>query len=68
LHKRIGVRPWLDAKQLRQLRNVGRNPPRFIAREQACRGSPAGLIVEIDGGAMAARPGKEVHEILANDG
>jgi hypothetical protein len=38
LHKRVRVRPRLSHQQLRQLRNVGRNPPRFIARDWQQRG------------------------------
>jgi hypothetical protein len=33
VNKRVGIRPRLGAEQLRQLRDVGRNAPCFIARE-----------------------------------
>jgi hypothetical protein len=41
-------------RQLRQLRRVGRNPPRLVFREQLGRRSPAGLILEIDNSQLFA--------------
>jgi hypothetical protein len=35
-------------QQLRQLRNIRSNAPRFIPREHFCRRSPPRLILEID--------------------
>jgi hypothetical protein len=37
-------------QQLRQLGDVGRNPPRLVAGEQLARGAPTGLILTIDEG------------------
>jgi hypothetical protein len=34
--------------EFRYLSDVGRNPPRLIAREQIGRGAPPGLILEIE--------------------
>ena len=36
------------AQQRRQLGDVGSDPPRLVARQQLCRRSPAGLLLEID--------------------
>jgi hypothetical protein len=41
-------------QKLRQLRHVGRNPPRLVFREQLGSRSPAGLILEIDIGELLA--------------
>ena len=37
------------AEQVGQLGDIGRNAPRFVAREQICRGSPAGFVLDIKG-------------------
>jgi hypothetical protein len=41
-------------QQLRQLRDIRSNPPRFIPREQFGRRSPPRLILEIDKGKLLA--------------
>jgi hypothetical protein len=38
----------LRFQQIRQLGDVGCNPPRLVAREQVRRRAPAGLGLEID--------------------
>jgi len=45
---------------LRQLRRVGRNPPRLVFGEQFGRRAPAGLILEIDIGQLL--PGVVSHD------
>jgi len=50
---------FLFAQKFRQLGDVRRDPPRFVAREQlGCR-SPAGLVLEVDIGLAATIPNNE---------
>jgi hypothetical protein len=52
--------PLVLAHQLRQLRNIHRNPPRLVFGEQLRRRSAAGLILEIDIGQLL--PGAVRHD------
>jgi len=48
VNKRVHIRPRLGAEQLRQLRDIGRNPPSLVAGEQRGGRAPAGIVLEID--------------------